>query len=58
VQEDYAMNDAPQAHNTANSSPGQTERREQLLRVYDGLDDVGKQRLLRLAMELTEPNAA
>jgi hypothetical protein len=50
--------DAAQARCTVNSSPGQTERREQLLRVYDELDDVGKQRLLKLAMELIEPNAA
>jgi hypothetical protein len=52
------MNDAPQARSTPNASPGQTERRDQLLRVYDDLDDVGKQRLLKLAKELTEPNAA
>ena len=50
--------DAPQGHSTANSSPGQTDRRERLLRVYDELDDVGKQRLLKLATELTEPNDA
>ena len=50
--------DAPQARCTANSSPGQTERRERLLRVYDELDDVGKQRLLKLAMELIGANAA
>jgi hypothetical protein len=34
------------------ASPGQSDKRDQLLRIYDELDDVQKQELLRLAMVL------
>lgn len=34
------------------SSPGQSNRREELIRIFDELDDEGKQELLRLAKEL------
>ena len=37
---------------TSDASPGQSDRRDRLIRVYDELDDEGKQRLLRLAEEL------
>ena len=38
--------------NTSEASPGQSDKRDQLLRIYDELDDVQKQELLRLAMVL------
>jgi hypothetical protein len=34
------------------SSPGQSNRREELIRIFDKLNDAGKQELLRLAKEL------
>ena len=34
------------------SSPGQSARREELIRIFDKLDNEGKQELLRLAKEL------
>jgi hypothetical protein len=37
---------------SSRSSPGQSERREELIRIFDKLDDQGKQELLRLAKEL------
>ena len=37
---------------TSEASPGQSDKRDQLLRIYDELDDVQKQELLRLAMVL------
>ena len=40
---------------TSGSSPGQSERREELIRIFDQLDDEGKQELLRLAKELAQP---
>ncbi len=49
------MTTTPRTENTSDSSPGQVDRREQLLRVYDQLDDAGKQELLRLAEELSRP---
>jgi len=36
---------------TSQSSPGQVQRREHLLRIYDELDDAGKRELLDLAVE-------
>ena len=51
------MNDDSRHTSSATSSPGQTERREQLLRAYDDLDDAGKQELLKLAIELLERQA-
>jgi hypothetical protein len=45
----------PRSENTSDSSPGQGDRRDQLLRIYDQLDDAGKQELLRLAEELSRP---
>jgi hypothetical protein len=45
----------PRTENTSDSSPGQADRRDQLLRFYDQLDDAGKQELLRLAEELSRP---
>ncbi len=38
--------------NTSEASPGQSDKRDQLLRIYPELDDVQKQELLRLAMVL------
>jgi hypothetical protein len=49
------MTTTPRMENTSDSSPGQTDRRDQLLRIYDELDDAGKQELLRLAEELSRP---
>jgi|EndMetStandDraft_9_1072997.scaffolds.fasta_scaffold3034760_1 hypothetical protein len=40
---------------TSEASPGQSERRNELIRIYDELDDAGKQELLRLAIELCGP---
>ena len=37
---------------TSDASPGQSDRRERLIRRYDELDDAGKHELLRLAEEL------
>ena len=48
------MTTKPRMENTSNSSPG-SDRREQLLRRYDELDDAGKQELLRLAQDLLRP---
>ena len=42
----------PQTGATSDASPGQPEKREELIRIYDALDDAGKQELLRLAEEL------
>jgi hypothetical protein len=39
---------------SSSSSPGQSERREELVRIFDTLDDQGKQELLRLAKELAQ----
>jgi hypothetical protein len=41
-----------QSNSTSEASPGQSGKRDQLLRIYDELDDVQKQELLRLAMVL------
>jgi hypothetical protein len=41
-----------QCNSTSEASPGQSDKRDQLLRIYDELDDVQKQELLRLAMVL------
>jgi hypothetical protein len=41
-----------QSDSTSEASPGQSDKRDQLLRIYDELDDVQKQELLRLAMVL------
>jgi hypothetical protein len=38
--------------NTSLSSPGQSGRRDELIRIYDELDDAGKRELLRFAIEL------
>jgi len=38
---------------TSDASPGQSDRRERLIHIYDQLDDVGKQELLRLAEQLS-----
>jgi hypothetical protein len=40
---------------TSEASPGQSDRRERLIRIYDELDDAGKQELLRFAEELSRP---
>jgi hypothetical protein len=40
------------SNSTSEASPGQSDKRDQLLRIYDELDDVQKQELLRLAMVL------
>ena len=40
---------------TSEASPGQSDRRERLIRIYDELDDAGKLELLRLAEELSRP---
>jgi hypothetical protein len=40
---------------SSGSSPGQSDRREELVRIFDTLDDQGKQELLRLARELAQP---
>jgi hypothetical protein len=40
---------------TSDASPGQSDRRERLIRIYDELDDAGKQELLRLAEQLGAP---
>ncbi len=37
---------------SSNASPGQPEKREELIRIYDALDDAGKEELLRLVEEL------
>jgi hypothetical protein len=37
---------------SSSSSPGQSDRREELIRIFDKLNDEGKQELLRLAKEL------
>jgi hypothetical protein len=42
----------PHSENTLEASPGLGDRRAQLIRIYDQLDDAGKQELLRLAEEL------
>lgn len=39
---------------SSGSSPGQSDRREELIRIFDKLDDQGKQELLRLAKELAQ----
>ena len=44
------LNDA-----SSEASPGQSDKRDQLIRIYDELDDAGKQALLRLAKELFGP---
>ena len=49
------MTTTPPTENTSDSSPGQADRRDQLLRIYDELDGAGKQELLRLAEELSRP---
>jgi hypothetical protein len=36
-------------------TPRQSDRREELIRIFDTLDDQGKQELLRLAKELAQP---
>jgi hypothetical protein len=42
----------PPSGPTSQSSPGQPENRDLLIRIYDELSDTGKQELLRLAQEL------
>jgi hypothetical protein len=42
----------PPHHDSSPSSPGQSDRREELVRIFDKLNDEGKQELLRLAKEL------
>ena len=37
---------------TSEASPGQSDKRDQLLRIFDELDDIRKQELLRIGMEL------
>ena len=37
---------------TSEASPGQSDKRDQLLRIYDELDDIRKQESLRISMEL------
>jgi hypothetical protein len=49
------MTTTPHMDNTSDSSPGQSDRREELLSIYDELDDAGKQELLRLAQDLLHP---
>jgi hypothetical protein len=39
---------------TSGSSPGQSERREELISIFDQLDDERKQELLRLAKGLAQ----
>jgi hypothetical protein len=39
---------------SSGSSPGQSERRAELIRIFDKLDDQAKQDLLRLAKELAQ----
>jgi hypothetical protein len=46
------MSIQPHSENTSEASPVLGDRREQLIRIYDQLDDAGKQELLRLAEEL------
>jgi hypothetical protein len=43
----------PRSGPTSQSSPGQPENRDLLIRIYDELSDTGKQELLRLAQELS-----
>lgn len=38
------------------SSPGQSDRREELIHIFDRLDDDGKQKLLQIARELARSN--
>jgi hypothetical protein len=49
------MKPAANGNETSGSSPGQAEKRDQLIQIYDELDDAGKQELLRLAQELGKP---
>ena len=49
------MTSKPPNDASSEASPGQSEKRDQLIRIYDELDDAGKQELLRLAMELFGP---
>lgn len=49
---EWTMTSKPPNDASSQASPGQTEKRDQLIRIYDELDDAGKQELLRLAMEL------
>ena len=51
-----AMKSEPTGNGTSAASPGQAEKRDQLIRIYDELDDAGKQELLRLAEELSKPH--
>jgi hypothetical protein len=39
---------------SSGSSPGQPERRAELIRIFDKLDDQAKQELLRLAKQLAQ----
>ncbi len=39
-------------HRTSASSPGQSARRETLLRLYDDIDDAAKHKLLEFAKDL------
>ena len=43
----------PQSGTTPRSSPGQSEKRDLLIRINHELSDAGKQELLRLALELS-----
>jgi hypothetical protein len=52
---DNTMKPAANGNETSGSSPGQAEKRDQLIQIYDELDDAGKQELLRLAQELGKP---
>jgi hypothetical protein len=41
-----------QSDKTSGASPGQSDKRDRLLRIYDELDDGGKRELLRFGMAL------
>jgi hypothetical protein len=43
----------PKSETTSEASPGQSEKRDLLIRIYDELSDTAKQELLRLALELS-----
>ncbi len=43
---------------SSSASPGQSERRDRLARIFDGLDGARQQALLRVAVELAESHQA
>ena len=47
------MTDEPHSDSSP-SAPGQSDRREELIRLFDQLTDKGKQELLRLAKALAQ----